>query len=154
MNTSYDPDVEYVQGVLVERDAGDWLHAVVHGNVVHSLNQKVPYLKVAPELRSRMTETGYRLPDVCALLAAPKGRYLTEAAYLVVEVLSEGDTMTLVMEKLREYAQKGVHNILVIDPRLRLMSIYRHPVLHEVDGDRVATEEQQVWLTRSEIFAE
>ena len=27
LNTSYDPDVEYVDGELVERNVGDWLHA-------------------------------------------------------------------------------------------------------------------------------
>ena len=29
LNTSYDPDMEYVDGVLVERNVGDWLHSLV-----------------------------------------------------------------------------------------------------------------------------
>ena len=29
LNTAYDPDMEYVDGVLVERNVGDWLHALV-----------------------------------------------------------------------------------------------------------------------------
>jgi Uma2 family endonuclease len=41
------------------------------------------------------------------------------AAFLVVEVLSEADVMTAVIEKLKEYAAKGVENIWLIDPRLR-----------------------------------
>jgi Uma2 family endonuclease len=45
---------------------------------------------------------------------------LPEAAFLVVEVLSEGDVMSVVMEKLKEYADKGVPNIWLIDPRLQL----------------------------------
>jgi hypothetical protein len=27
LNTSYDPDVEFVDGVLVQRNVGDWLHS-------------------------------------------------------------------------------------------------------------------------------
>ena len=31
--TSYEPDMEYVDGVLEERNAGDWLHSAVQFNV-------------------------------------------------------------------------------------------------------------------------
>jgi hypothetical protein len=37
LTTSYDPDVEYVDGVLVERNVGDWLHALVQGNILAGL---------------------------------------------------------------------------------------------------------------------
>ena len=37
LNTSYDPDVEYVDGVLEERNVGDWLHSLVQVNeLVHT----------------------------------------------------------------------------------------------------------------------
>ena len=154
LNTSYDPDVEYVDGVLVERNVGDWLHSLIQSNILFALRRKFPHLKVVPELRSRVADSRFRLPDVCALLAAPKTRYLLDAAYLVVEVLSADDQMSAVVEKLREYDRKGVNNIWLIDPRLRLMSVYRHPALHEVVGERIVTEDQQAWLSRDEIFAD
>ena len=72
LNTLYDPDVEYVDGVLVERNVGDWLHALIQSNVLFALRRKYPHLKVVAELRSSVTGTRYRLPDVCALLAAPR----------------------------------------------------------------------------------
>ena len=71
-NTSYDPDVEFVDGVLVERHLGDWLHSLIQSNVLFALRRKYPHLKVVAELRSSVTGTRYRLPDVCVLLAAPK----------------------------------------------------------------------------------
>ena len=117
LNTVYDPDVEYVDGVLVERNVGDWLHALIQGNVLFFLRQKYPHLKVVPELRSRTTPTRYRLPDICVLRQPPETKYLVEAAYLVVEVLSEGDDLSKVIEKLEEYSDKGVENIWLIDPR-------------------------------------
>jgi len=154
LNTSYDPDVEYIDGALQERNVGDWLHALIQSNVLFALRRKYPHLKVVAELRSSVTETRYRLPDVCVLLSAPKTRYLLDAAYLVVEVLSEGDVMSVAMEKLREYANKGVQNIWLIDPRLQLMSVYRQWTLIEIQGDIIATADGAVELSRAEIFAE
>src|SRR6266568_2641991 len=129
LNTSYDPDVEFVDGVLVERNVGDWLHSLVQSNVLFALRRKYPQLKVVAELRSSVTGTRYRLPDVCVLLSAPNTRYLSEAAFLVVEVLSESDVMSVVIEKLKEYANKGVPNIWLVDPRPQLLCKYRPPTL-------------------------
>ena len=154
LNTSYDPDREYVDGVLVERNMGDWLHSLIQSNILFALRRKFPHLKVVPALRTSVADARFRLPDVCALLAAPNTRYLLGAAYLVVEVLSADDQMSAVVEKLKEYGRKGVSNIWLIDPRLRLMWVYRHPALQEVSGERIVTEDQQVWLTRDEIFAD
>lgn len=76
LNTPYDPDVEFVDGVLVERNVGEWLHSLIQSNVLFALRRKYPHLKVVAELRSSVTSTRYRLPDVCVLLAAPKTKYL------------------------------------------------------------------------------
>jgi len=140
--------------VLVERHSGDWLHGLAQSNILFALRRKYPHLKVVPELRSRITETRYRLPDICALLAAPQTRYLVDAAYLIVEILSERDVMSAVIEKLKEYAAKGVPNIWVVDPRLRLLYVYRPATLIEVDGDSITSSDGAVELSRSEIFAE
>jgi Uma2 family endonuclease len=153
LNTSYDPDVEYVDGVLVERNVGDWLHSLVQSNVLFALRRKYPHLKVVAELRSSVTRTRFRLPDVCVLLAAPKARYLQDAAFLVVEVLSESDVMSVVIERLKEYANKGVPNIWLIDPRLQSICMYCPPSLVEPEGEVIATADRSVELSRGEIFA-
>jgi Uma2 family endonuclease len=154
LNSVYDPDVEFVDGILLERNVGDWLHSLIQSNILFALRRKYPHLKVVAELRSSVTGTRFRLPDVCVLLAPPKTRYLMDAAFLVVEVLSEGDLMSAAIEKLKEYAAKGVPSIWLIDPRLRLMSVYRPPALVEIEGDVISTADGSVSLSRSEIFAE
>ena len=152
LNTSYDPDVEYVDGVLVERKVGDYLHSLVQSNLIFALRLKYRDLFVLPELRSRTRETRYRLPDVCVLLHPPKTKYLLDAAFLAIEILSEDDRMTRIMEKLEEYEQKGVPNIWLIDPRLRTMSVYSQGNLQDVRGDIIATGTPRLELTRQEIF--
>jgi Uma2 family endonuclease len=153
LNTDYDPDVEFVEGVLVERNMGDWLHSLVQSNILFALRKKYPHLKVVPELRSSVTSTRYRLPDVCVLLAAPQTKYLLESAFVVVEVLSERDVMSAVIEKLREYAAKGVKNIWLVDPRLKLLYRYSPPTLVEIEGETITSADESIELSRDEIFA-
>ena len=50
LNTSYDPDVEYVDGVLVERNAGDWLHSLAQKNIIVALSRKYPRIYAMPRL--------------------------------------------------------------------------------------------------------
>jgi len=152
LNTAYDPDVEYVDGVLVERNVGDWLHSLIQRNLIIALS-KYSAIYAVPELRSRTTATRYRLPDVCVLLAPPQTKYVIDAVFFAIEILSEDDSMTKVIEKLDEYDRKGVANIWLIDPRLRKVSTYASGALNEVRGDRIATAgEPRLEITRDEIF--
>src|SRR5215467_9764706 len=93
LSTAYDPDVEYVDGVLVERNVGDWLHSLVQRNLILAFGNKYPKFYAVPELRSKTRETRYRLPDVCVLLTRPNTGYLLDAAFCAIEILSESDTM-------------------------------------------------------------
>ena len=117
-----------------------------------ALSRKYPHIYALPELRSQTRTTRYRLPDVCVLLAVPRTKYLLDAAFVAIEVLSEDDRMSKMMEKLEEYATKGVPNIWVIDPRLQTISIYSAGTLQEIRDDVIATIDPRLELTRAEIF--
>ena len=95
---------------------------------------------------------------MCVLLVPPKTKFLVDAAFLTIEILSEDDKMTKVMEKLEEYEAKGVPNIWLIDPRLRKMSVYSGGDLHEVRDDVIITAalagRAPLELTWEEIFHE
>src|SRR5438309_3327820 len=82
LSTSYDPDVEYVDGVLVERNVGDWLHSLIQSNIIFHFRRKYPGIYIVPELRSQTRSTRYRLPDVCVLLRAPETKFLLDAAFI------------------------------------------------------------------------
>ena len=152
LNTSYDPDVEYVDGTLLERNVGDWLHSLIQSNIISALRTKYPQLKVVPELRSQTAATRFRLPDVAVLREAPDERYLTAPPLIAIEILSESDCMSAVMEKLHEYDAYGTPNIWVIDPRLRQISAFHAGVLKEISGDTLFTARKEIALTRAEIF--
>jgi Uma2 family endonuclease len=151
LSTSYDPDMEYVDGVLVERNVGEYLHSLVQGNIIFALRRKYPSIKVLPELRSKVKETRYRLPDVCVLLSNPGTKVLLEAAFVAIEILSEEDRMSRTIEKLKEYAAIGTPNIWLFDPRLKEMYVFRSGDLHEM-RDVIATESPRLELTHDEVF--
>jgi hypothetical protein len=45
----YDPDVEYADGALVERNVGDWPHSLTQSNLIFSLRSKYPPLFAVPD---------------------------------------------------------------------------------------------------------
>ena len=123
LNTTYDPDVDFVDGVLVERKMGVYLHSRVQSNIIFTLRSKYPRLEVLPEMRSKITSTRFRVSDVTVLYSPPETRFLDEPANIAIEILSEGDDMSRMVEKLDEYAAKGVPDIWVMDPRRRTLHV-------------------------------
>src|SRR3982751_4910481 len=107
LRTSYDPDVEYVDGLLIQRNLGDWLHSLIQRNIILAIGRKYPRVYGVPELRSKTSDSRYRLPDVCVLLQAPATKYLADAAHIAIEILSEDDSMSKLIEQLGEYARTG-----------------------------------------------
>lgn len=149
LTASYEPDREYVDGVLLERNVGDWIHALIQSNIIFALRSKYRGIYAVPELRSRTTATRYRLPDVCVVLTAPETTYLLAAAFIAIEILSADDRMSQVLEKLAEYEAAGVAHIWLIDPRLELMSVYSNGTLSRVSVFQAG----EIELTRDETFA-
>jgi Uma2 family endonuclease len=152
LSTSYSPDKEYVDGVLVERNVGDWLHSLVQSNLIFVLRTRYPHLKVVPELRSRISKDRYRLPDVCVVLSAPPAAVLQEPPFIAIEILSKDDSAADLLEKLAEYAAIGTPNIWIFDPRKQHMYTYQTGILQEIAGETISTSDSAVSLTRAEIF--
>ena len=152
--TSCDPGVEYVDGVLVERNVGDWLNGLVQSSLIFALRLTYPEVFVIPELRSRRARSVSAFPMSVCCSILPKTKYLLDAAFVAIEILSEVERMTRIMEKLEEYEQKGGPNIWVIDPRLKMMSAYSHEALQEIRADVIATGKPRLELTRQEIFTQ
>jgi Uma2 family endonuclease len=134
LNTAYDPDVEFVDGVLVERRTGEWLHSLVQSNVLFALRRKYPHLKVVAELRIERE------------LFSPRRKLAISS--------TEGDVMSAAIERLKEFARKGVPNIWLIDPRLQLLWTFSPPMLVEIEGESISSSGGSVELTRDEIFSE
>lgn len=120
LGSSWHPDREYVDGVLVERTVPTYFHAllqIIIGSYFRRFERQYRF-KVLPELRTQIIEGArYRIPDIllCATPIPPK-RVLTVTPMVVVEVLSPDDRTAETLQRFRDYSNIGVLHIIQMDP--------------------------------------
>ncbi len=120
LKTSYEPDAEYVDGVIEERPMGEydhstWKHAI---ELWFERHAKEWNIRVRPELRVRVAADRYRVPDVAILdRGLPIEQIITHPPIAVFEILSPEDKLTRMMAKLADYERMGVRTTLVLDPQ-------------------------------------
>ena len=70
LHSSYNPDMEYVDGVLVERNVGTPAHsALLKILTVHLAGYEKQFrIAVRPECRTRIEEARFRVPDILVML--------------------------------------------------------------------------------------
>jgi Uma2 family endonuclease len=120
LNTSYEPDAEYVDGVIEERPMGEYDHSSWQRALLlwFSQNSQEWGVRVRPELRIQVSATNFRVPDITVLdRKLPIEQVITRPPIAVIEILSPEDTVNWLLAKLADYAQMGIGTILVIDPK-------------------------------------
>jgi Uma2 family endonuclease len=117
--TSFSPDVDYINGAIEERNVGDndhsgWQKALVFW---FELQAKEGQVRVRPELRVRVAQGQYRIPDVALLdRNLPQERIATHPLVAAFEILSPRDTLAEMTVRCADYERMGVQTIIVIDP--------------------------------------
>lgn len=120
LNTSYRPDLEYVDGVLMERSSRTILQALLQASLCHyfAAFEIGCRFVVLPRVRTEIVRfSEYRLPDVqlCAV-PGPSGRIMDAVPMAVIEIFSPADTMSEMLERFRDYAAIGTPYIIQLDP--------------------------------------
>src|ERR1700740_2246494 len=69
LTTSYRPDCEYLEGVLLERNSGEHDHSRMQGLLLgYLLNREKQWgIHVVPEQRVQVKPKRFRVPDVCVV---------------------------------------------------------------------------------------
>jgi Uma2 family endonuclease len=119
LNTSYSPDCEYKDGAVLERNVGTEPHSWLQAQLAAYFNRRRKQWKVRAytELRIKVRESWYALPDVCVYNEpAPKDRYPSVLPLLWIEILSPSDVMIDVWGKANELISCGVPYVWIIDP--------------------------------------
>jgi len=119
LRTSFDPDCDFVEGEVRERNVGKRKHSYAQGEIVawFKLRRKELALDSLPELRLRVAPGRVRIPDVVVSeVPFPEEEVFTSAPYLCVEVMSPDDTIAAMQDRLDDYLQFGVPNVWVVDP--------------------------------------
>lgn len=120
LNASYHPDVEYVDGMLVERGMPTIAHGLLQTILVAYLRTYRKQFRFAAvtEVRTQIVERArYRIPDVMICgLPLPWGKIMDSVPWAVIEVLSPDDRMPEQLARFRDYKGIGVHHVVLLDP--------------------------------------
>jgi Uma2 family endonuclease len=156
LHSSYEPDCDYVDGELVERNVGEYKHSLLQGILARyfgELSRRVP-IRAALELRMRLRATRFRIPDLLVMLKSQRGEpVLTRPPFLCIEIVSPEDRMSRIIERVKEYLFFGVSCVWVIDPESRTAYEYTSEAGREV-RDRLTTANPEISLSLAELFAE
>lgn len=121
LTTAYQPDCDFVDGHLEERNVGEWDHARLQGKILALLLARYESqgLIVLPELRLRVSTDRFRVPDICVFAGDPKQKVPSAAPALCIEVLSPEDRMSRIEIRINDYLAMGVGAVWVLDPETR-----------------------------------
>jgi Uma2 family endonuclease len=131
LNTTYEPDRDFVDGVVLERHLGTQRHSILQAllTIFFGHFRKSHGLVVMPEARLVVdAATGrHRIPDVMVVeLPYTKGRVVVDLPAIVVEIKSPDDTFDDIIDRCFDYQTLGVPNIIVMDPdNYRAWRFYR-----------------------------
>jgi Uma2 family endonuclease len=153
--TTYRPDCDYVDGVLVERNLGRKDHSNLQGEVYAWFRDRRRSLRLTAftELRIRVGPTRYRIPDVCVvMLPAPDEQIFTQPPYICIEILSPGDTFPKLQDRFDDYLAMGVPNLWLLDPTSKRAWRITHDGHFEALDGILRTHDGQVVLPISELF--
>ena len=120
LDTVYHPDCEYIDGELRERNVGELDHSrqqILISNYLYSREKKWGIV-VLVEQRVQVKSTRYRVPDIAVIAGPlPTTQILREPPFLCIEILSPGDRVDDMQDKIDDYLALGVPYVWVVNPR-------------------------------------
>ena len=119
LDRGFEPDCEYLDGVLLERNVGKRKHSrmqMLIGAALHA-QEYTAGVVVLPEQRVRITATRVRIPDLCVIRASdPDDQVVTHPPVLCIEILSPDDSMSEMQERVEDYLGIGTDMVWIVDP--------------------------------------
>lgn len=155
LSTVYEPDCEYEDGVVVERNLGEFEHAFLQTILATLFTNQMDCWGVfgLTEQRVNIGARQYRVPDVCVLaLDAPKEEILTRPPLIVVEILSPEDTVRRAAKKAAEYTEFGIQHVWVIDPHARVAYRGTARGLELIPGGALAVPGTPIEISTADLF--
>ncbi|SPF51974.1 conserved hypothetical protein [Candidatus Sulfopaludibacter sp. SbA4] len=125
LRTTYEPDMEYVDGQLVERHVGEYFHSRMQsltGGVLGQREQERGFRGFIAQRVHVNDEPRYRIPDLCVKALPHEATPVLVRPDLVIEIVSPDDTIPEMLAKVGEYLAAGIPHIWVIDPYQRTVA--------------------------------
>jgi Uma2 family endonuclease len=144
LSTSYRPDCDYVDGVVLERNFGEYDHARLQGEVsAYFYNRRKEWrIDVVPEQRVQVSPTRFRVPDVCVIADEGTPEQIFHRPPLIcIEILSKDDRLSAMQDRIDDYLKFGVRYVWILDPGRRKAWRCSAEGMHEVAELRTGNPE-------------
>ena len=154
LHSSYEPDCDYVDGELVERNVGEKSHGKLQLAIAAYYDRRIEETGVHPFIEQRIgvSKTRYRVPDVCLTIGEPPEEIFTTPPLVAIEVLSPEDRVSRMQSKIADYINFGVRYVWVIDPMSRRADVFTSEGSYEVKDGILRTTNPDTELPLNEIF--
>jgi len=157
LNTTYRPDCDYVDGELKERNVGETPHSALQSFLVSICfaNRKAWGVRAFTEQRVQTSASNYRIADVCVVrLGVPPGPIIRETPLICVEILSRGDSLADMQERIDDYLGMGVENVWLIDPLRRRAWVATTAGIHKLADPEFAVAGTSIRIPLADIYTE
>ena len=154
LGTSYRPDLEFIDGELKEKPVVQWAHGRLQMliGVWFGAHEDEWQVIVAAEVRTKVSASRVRLPDVVVVPAGPQPEVLIEPPLIVIEILSPDDRYTEMERRAQDYRRMGIPNIWLIDPESRTARTCRDNAW--IETTRFSVEGSEIYLDVTALFAQ
>ena len=122
LNTSYRPDCDYLDGVVLERNVGEYDHGRLQVAVCgyYLIRRKEWGIDVVPAQRVQVSATRFRVPDVCVIADVGKPEQIFRTPPLAcIEILSKDDRLSEMQDRVDDYLKFGVAYVWILGPSRR-----------------------------------
>jgi Uma2 family endonuclease len=156
LSSDYEPDVDYVDGRIEERNVGETDHSKLQGQLYFllRLHQEDWQLLALPEQRVQVSPTRFRVPDVCVVRQEDADNpIITEAPLVCLEVLSPGQSLSAIRKRARDFFTMGVPEVWVFDPPTRTAYVCLPDSMTEQKEGVLRLAGTSLELSLEEVFA-
>jgi len=155
LNTTYRPDRDYIDGELKERNLGETPHGTVQSVIaaIFLANRKTWGVRVITEQRIQTSQEHYRVADVCVFrFGEPLGPIVYVPPLVCIEILSRGDSLSDMQDRVDDYLGLGVQNIWILDPVRRYAWYATTDGFDKITGDEFCVPGTPIRIALAEIY--
>ena len=153
--SSFEPDCDFVDGHIEERNLGEVTHARLQARLTAYLltRYEADGVVVMTEVRVQVRPARFRVPDICVTVGEPGEEVLNKPPFICIEILSPEDRMSRVEVRINDYLAMGVPYVWMLDPETKqAFTATAAEGLKEVKNGLIRTENPVLELPLAECF--
>jgi len=149
LRTSYEPECEYIDGVLLSKDMPKNNHSLLQFLLMVQLaaQQLRLGLSIRPELRVAVGAGRVRVPDIAVFEGPLREQIPTRAPAVTIEILSDSESFSALTAKVRDHLASGVKLVIIPDPTDKTVMIADAAGLRSIQSPQIV----RVQLKKGEL---